>query len=382
MGGITVETISQKVLTTILERYPLLAEVPKYQGKWSYDFGVILMGIKAAYLETGEERYYQFIKGNMDYFIQEDGTIRGYSYESMNIDYVNNGKLLFLLYEKTGEDKYKKALYTLFDQLQHMPRTSEGGFWHKKIYPYQMWLDGLYMGAPFYAEYLLTFHDGKGMEDVIQQFTLCFQHTLDRESGLLYHAWDEKRKQEWADPQTGLSPHFWGRSMGWYVMALVDTIALLPEGDAGREELSFQLRHCLEALRKVQDPASKVWYQVLDRGVEKGNYLEASASAMFVYAAAKALRIGVLDEEWAGFVAASYQGLLDEFVLYTKEGWVNLIRCCEVAGLGGDDKRDGTFVYYVSEPIGTNDFKGYGAFLQASLAVDAVPAAQAAQNGV
>lgn len=369
------ETISKQVLATILKRYPLLAEVPKYQGKWSYDFGVVLIGFQEAYRQTGEERYYQYIKDNMDYFIQADGTIRGYSYESMNIDYVNNGKLLFLLHEKTGEEKYKHALDTLFNQLQHMPRTSEGGFWHKKIYPYQMWLDGLYMGAPFYAEYLLAFQNGEGMEDVLKQFRLCFEHTLDSQTGLLYHAWDEKREQEWADPETGLSPNFWGRSMGWYVMALADTIGLLSEGDAGREELSEQLRHCLDALHKVQDPVSHVWYQVLDKGEEKGNYLEASASSMIVYAAAKAVRLGIVGAEWVQMLEASYQGLLDEFVLYTKEGWVNLTRCCEVAGLGGAERRDGTFVYYVSEPITTNDFKGLGAFLQAGLAVEAVAAA-------
>ncbi|MDE1549429.1 glycoside hydrolase family 88/105 protein [Jeotgalibaca caeni] len=362
--------LSEQIMQTLLERYPVLAEAKNYQGKWSYDFGVVLKGVLDRYDQTKNPAYRDYVKQNMDYFIQEDGEIKGYRFEAMNIDYVNNGKILFSLYEDTKEEKYKKAMERLFNQLKEMPRTSEGGFWHKKIYPYQMWLDGLYMGAPFYAEYLMTFCEGEGIEDVIKQFELCYKHTLDEETGLLYHAWDEKRQQEWADPETGLSPHFWGRSMGWYVMALVDTIQILPETHAGRTVLAEQLISLMEALKKVQDPTTKVWYQILDKGEERGNYLEASATSMIVAAAAKGYQLGVLGEEWLPFIQESYVGLQEEFVFYTKENWVNLARCCEVAGLGGDDKRDGTFVYYISEPIITNDFKGYGAFLQAAVRVE------------
>lgn len=363
-------TLSEKIMTTLLERYAILPETKQYGGKWSYDFGVILKGVIEAYKRTKDDRYYRYIKESMDYFIQEDGTIKNYNFDAMNIDYVNNGKILFFLYDETKEEKYKIALDRLYGQLQEMPRTSEGGFWHKKIYPYQMWLDGLYMGAPFYAEYLLTFKNGEGLEDVIKQFELCYRHTLDDKTGLLYHAWDEKKEQEWADPITGLSPNFWGRSMGWYVMALVDVIELLPEEDTNRKILEEQLRNLLVALEKVKDPKAKVWYQVLDQGDRRGNYLEASATSMIVYAAAKGYHLGVLDSSWQSIVEESYKGLVEEFVFYTKEDWVNLIRCCEVAGLGGDDKRDGTFVYYISEPVITNDFKGYGAFLQAVLQME------------
>ena len=365
-------TLSEKIMKTLIERYPLLPESNKYHGKWSYDFGVILQGVKAAYKASNNPVYYQYIKDNMDYFIQEDGTIKNYHFDSMNIDYVNNGKLLFFLYEETKEEKYKVAMDRLFEQLQQMPRTSEGGFWHKKIYPYQMWLDGLYMGSPFYAEYLLTFKNGEGLDDVVKQFELCYKHTVDEKTGLLYHAWDEKREQEWADPETGLSLNFWGRSIGWYVMALVDVIELLPEMYEKRAVLVEQLKNILSALKKVQDPEAKVWYQVLDKGNERGNYLEASGTSMIVYAAAKGYHLGILDESWYTFIKESYEGLQEEFVFYTKEDWVNLIRCCEVAGLGGDDKRDGSFVYYISEPVITNDFKGYGAFLQAAVYLEKI----------
>lgn len=364
--------LSKKILKTLIERYPLLPKTKQYNEKWSYDFGVVLQGVKEAYLDTNDETYYDYLKANMDFYIQEDGDIKNYNYDAMNIDYVNNGKILFILYNKTGEEKYKIALDRLFDQLQNMPRTSEGGFWHKNIYPYQMWLDGLYMGAPFYAEYLLTFKDGEGLDDVVKQFELCYKHTLDEKTGLLYHAWDEKRVQEWADPETGLSKHFWGRSLGWYVMALVDTIALLPTDYEKRTVLVDQLKSLMDALTKVQDPTTKVWYQVLDKGDKRGNYLEASATSMIVYAAAKAYRLGILGEDRKDWVKESYAGLQEEFVFFTKEDWVNLVRCCEVAGLGGDDKRDGTFVYYISEPIITNDFKAYGALLQAAVQMELI----------
>ncbi len=358
--------LSQVALTTLFERYPLLPETKVYHGKWSYDIGVVLQGVKEAYRQTKDTTYFDYIKETMDFYIQADGSIKGYQYESMNIDYVNNGKLLFLLYKETQEEKYKQALDLLFQQLENMPRTSEGGFWHKKIYPDQIWLDGLYMGTPFLAEYLLTFKAGQRLEEVIHHFELCYARTVDQKTGLLYHAWDEKKEQFWADPKTGLSPNFWGRSMGWYMMALVDTIELL-QGHIDTSKLENIFEQCLIALKKVRDENTHVWYQVLDQGKRHGNYLEASASSMIAYAVAKALRLGILVDKWRKFSQETYQGVIDEFVFLTNEGWLNLTRNCEVAGLGGADRRDGSFVYYISEPIITNDFKGYGAFLQAAL---------------
>lgn len=363
--------LKERVLATFLQGYPVLAEAKNYHGKWSYDFGVVLRGFQEEYRQTGKREYFDYIQQTMDYFIQEDGSIKNYRFEALNIDYVNNGKLLFLLYEKTGQEKYKLALDQLFAQLEAMPRTPEGGFWHKKIYPEQMWLDGLYMGAPFYAEYLVRFKGGAGLEDVVRQFELCFEHARDPQTGLLYHAWDSAKKQPWADPETGCSPHFWGRSMGWYVMALVDVIELLPVGDY-RQRLAKILLAVMDALFKVQDPVAKVWYQVLDEGTRHGNYLEASGSSMIVYGLAKGLVLGVFTEEWQTRLEESYTGLVEEFVLIGNDPGVHLIRNCEVAGLGGADQRDGSFVYYVSEPIVTNDFKGLGAFLQAVIMMEQV----------
>lgn len=362
--------ISQQIFQMIDERYPNLPEAKNYHGKWSYDFGVILMGYRRAFEATGDEKYFHFIQQTMDYFVQEDGTIAGYDFSARNLDHVNNGKLLFLLYAKTQQEKYKIALDRLYLQLQKMPRTKSGGFWHKKIYPNQMWLDGIYMAEPFYAEYAVTFCKGEGIEDVLHQFELIYEKTLDEQTGLLYHAWDEACVQPWANKKTGQAPHFWGRSMGWYMLALTDTMRLLDKNSAGFARLAKLFIKCFAAIQKVQDKTTHVWYQVLDEGTRHGNYLEASCSSMFVAGAAAAVSLGVLSDEEKNWVQESYQGLLDEFVLTTSEGWINLIHNCEVAGLGGAEHRDGSFVYYVSEPIITNDFKGLGAFLQASLAVE------------
>lgn len=355
-----------KVAGSIMERTPKLYTGEGYNGKWSYDYGVILKGFAKLWKVTGEAPYFQYIRDNMDHFIQDDGTIRGYRQEEYNIDHINNGKLLFVLYSETGEEKYKQAASLLRDQLRSHPRTSEGAFWHKQVYPHQIWLDGLYMGAPFYLEYLLNFEPDGDMEDVTRQFIICERHTKDEQTGLLFHAWDEKREQPWADPVTGLSPNFWGRSLGWYVMALVDVLELLPANHQDRGELIRILNDTLTALRKVQDPHTGVWYQVVNEISRKGNYLEASASSMIVYAIAKGLRLNLLSSEWLDVLDQAYAGLIAEFILETKEGWVNLNKNCQVAGLGGSSRRDGTYAYYISEPIITNDQKGLGAFLQAS----------------
>ncbi|MDQ0086947.1 unsaturated rhamnogalacturonyl hydrolase [Paenibacillus anaericanus] len=354
-----------KIADSIMERTPLLHENKGSHGKWSYENGVVLKGFELLWKQTGDYKYFQFIEENMDYFIHEEGNIRGYQLDEYNIDHVNNGKLLFSLYNETKQEKYKKAATLLREQLTTHPRTSEGAFWHKKIYPYQIWLDGLYMGAPFYLEYLLTFEDGQGIDDVTKQFVICEKHTKDSQTSLLYHAWDEKRVQPWCDSETGLSANFWARSMGWFVMALVDVLEIIPTEHADYHELVRMLNDALTAMKNYQDSETGVWYQVVNLGGSKGNYLEASASSMIVYAIAKGIRIGVLDMNWSEVLDRAFNGLITEFVLETKEGQVNLNKNCQVAGLGGPQGRDGSYAYYISEPIITNDFKGLGAFLQA-----------------
>lgn len=355
---------SQKMVDSVMERYPKLYELKQYHGKWSYDYGVVLKGIEKVWKQTGDQKYFDFIKTNMDYFIDAEGNIKMYDKKKYNIDYINNGKVLLFLYEETKEERYKLAADRLREQLAEHPRTSEGAFWHKEIYPYQIWLDGLYMGSPFYLEYKQMFEDGDA-SDITKQFVLADKYTRNEETQLRHHAWDEKKVQPWGDPETGLSRHYWSRSIGWYLMGLIDVLEMLPEDHEDREKLEWIFTDTLEGVVRLQDE-SGTWYQIIDQGDRKPNYLESSGSSMFLYALAKGERLGILkDDKWASAADKAFDGILEEFVLLTKEGWVNLNKCCEVSGLGGDDERDGSFAYYMSEPIIMNDFKAVGAFIQA-----------------
>ena len=334
--------------------------------KWTYDQGVILEGIANVWYRTGDGKYFDYIKKSMDHFVQADGTIRTYSDDSFNIDNVKNGRALLLLYKVTGQQKYLKACQTLRAQLTNQPRTKEGGFWHKQIYPNQMWLDGLYMGEPFYTEYSDLTNDQAGFDDVARQFILMEKRSLDSKTGLLYHGYDESREQKWADKTTGRSPHFWGRAMGWYGMALVDALEYFPANHPKRDSLIAILTRYANAVQKVQDPKSGVWFDILNMHQGKGNYLESSASAMFVYTFAKGVRLGYLPERFMTVARKGYTGMQQEFVEEVSPERVNLTKTVSVSGLGGKPYRDGSYEYYLSEKVITNDPKGVGAFLSAS----------------
>jgi unsaturated rhamnogalacturonyl hydrolase len=338
---------------------------------WAYEFGLTLDGIAEVWKQTKEQKYFDYIKKCMDTFVQEDGSIRGYSVDEYNIDHLNNGKILLTIYEQTHEEKYKLALQLLRSQIAKHPRTKEGVFWHKEIYPEQIWLDGLYMGATFYAKYVSVFGEKAEYDDIAKQFIIARKHMLDPKTGLLYHAYDDAREQPWADKVTGLSRHFWSRSMGWFVMALVDTLEQLPQANTYRKEILQIFNDTMQALLKVSSPKSHVWYQVLDCGTHKGNYVEASGSSMIAYALFKGVRLGYLPEEMRSFAKKSYEGLLEEFILETPQGTINLNKICFVAGLGGKPtsaygERDGSYAYYISEPIVCNEPKGVGPFILAA----------------
>lgn len=355
---------SVRMADSVIKRHLLLSK------KWSYTTGVVLSAIKQVWLKTGERKYYNYIKNNVDEFVTPDGDIQTYRIEKYNLDKINEGKLLFLLYDQTGDERYKKAAQLLRKQLQLQPRTSEGGFWHKQKYPHQMWLDGIYMASPFYAEFAKTFDEPEGFDDVVHQITLIESHTRDPQTGLLYHGWDESKSQRWADPATGCSPNFWGRAVGWYVMAIADVLDFLPEDHAGRDRLITILDDTASALTAVQDGPTGLWYQVLDQGDKAGNYLEASASCMFVYALAKGVNKGYIGENYWDVAERGYQGILEHFVETDEQDLVNLNRICGGAGLGGDPYRDGSFEYYIGEEIVTNDYKGVGPFIMASIEIE------------
>lgn len=335
--------------------------------RWTYTNGLVLISILKVGEQTGNQAYIDYAKSYADTMIDSKGTIRDYNLPDFNIDHVNAGKLLFPLYEATKDERYKTALFTLRQQLQWQPRTSDGGFWHKLIYPWQMWLDGLYMGAPFYAEFAHTFNEPAAFDDVAKQFILMEEHAKDPKTGLLYHAWDESRAQLWANPETGQSPNFWGRAMGWYMMGLVDALDYFPEDHPKRAELLGILKRTADAVSKYQDEKTGLWYQVLDQGDREGNYLEATASSMFVYAFVKGFNKGYLPEQYFNSARKGYQGLIDNLIEVKNNGEVHIHKCCAVAGLGGKPYRDGSYEYYVNEEIRSNDTKATGPFILASL---------------
>ena len=365
---------SERMAATVMTVWKDAVKEPDKPDKWTYEQGVLLTGMEAVWLNTGDGRYFDYIRRVIDRYVEDDGTIKTYKQADYNIDNVQPGRILLLLYKVTGQEKYRKAAAHLREQLKSHPRTSEGGFWHKKIYPSQMWLDGLYMGEPFYAEYAATFGEPEAFDDIAKQFVLMERNSRDAKTGLLYHGWDESKQQRWADKTTGRSPNFWGRAMGWYAMALVDVLEYFPKDHPRRGELLAILGRLAAAIEKVQEPQTGLWYQVLNAGGMKGNYLEASASVMFVYALAKAVRLGYLPESYQRVAQKGWAGTRRQFVEEAAGGGVNFKGTVSVAGLGGNPYRDGSYVYYLSEPVVTNDAKGVGAFLMASVEMEAAAA--------
>jgi unsaturated rhamnogalacturonyl hydrolase len=360
--------LSKQMAATVMEIWKdslnLDPAKPK-KVKWAYDQGVILEGIDGLWRRTGDGEYFRYMQKSMDFFITKDGDIQRYKQSDYNIDNVKNGRTLLTLYKVTGNKKYFKAATILWEQLKQHPRTKEGGFWHKKIYPYQMWLDGLYMGQPFYAEYAALIKDTKAFDDIANQFVWMEKNARDAKTGLLYHGWDESKKEAWADKTTGRSPNFWGRAMGWYGMAMVDVLDNFPENHPRKKEIIAILNRFAQAIQKVQDPKTGLWFDVLDKPKAKGNYLEASASNMFVYTIAKAVRNGWLPQSYFAVAEKAYKGIQNEFVQQDAPGKISLKGTVAVSGLGGKPYRDGSYAYYISERVITNDPKGVGAFLLA-----------------
>ncbi len=366
------QAVSERVAATVMNIWKDSFALDNKPAKWTYDMGVVLKGFEAIWKNTGDVQYFNYIQKQTDFFVKDDGTIKTYKPDEFNIDHINNGKVLLFLYKVTQKDKYLKAAKLLRKQLQQHPRTSEGGFWHKKIYPYQMWLDGLYMAEPFYAEYAALSHDDTAFNDIAKQFILIEQHARDNKTGLLYHAWDESKQMGWADKETGRSPHFWARAMGWYACALVDALDYFPENHPQRKTLIDILNRLINAIEKVQDKKTGLWYDIINLPDKEKNYTEASASSQFVYTVAKGCRKGYLPSSKISIAQKGYKGILQQFIK-TEDGQANLHGTVKVSGLGGKPYRDGSFEYYMSEPVIVNDPKGLGAFLMAAAEMEMLP---------
>ncbi len=343
---------------------------PGIPPKWNYEQGVILKAIEQMWYATGDPKYFHHIQKGMDYWIDENGNHKNYELEEYNIDHVTPALAMMTLYRSTGNDKYRKMVELFRLQLKTHPRTKEGGFWHKKIYPYQMWLDGLYMGEPFYAEYSAVFGEDN-WNDIANQFVWMEKHALDKKTGLLYHGWDESRQQRWANKETGQSPHFWGRAMGWYAMGLIDTLDHFPKHHPRRAELIAILNREAAAIEKFQDAKSGVWWDILDLGGKEKNYLESSGSAMFVYAIARGVREGYLPEKYMKVATRGWDGIKKEFIKTNAKGETDWEGTVSVSGLGGNPYRDGSYEYYMSEKLRTNDAKGLGPAIKAALEMEA-----------
>jgi unsaturated rhamnogalacturonyl hydrolase len=331
----------------------------KRAAVWNYEEAVTLKGIDRLWRKTGDDAYFAYMKKIIDHFINGDGSIRTYLPLEYNSDQVTGGLILLTLYEKTKEPKYKIAMDHLWEQIQWQPRTKEGGFWHKYKYPYQMWLDGAYMLDVFYASYTKAFKKNT-FSDIANQLIWLNKHLKDPATGLLFHGWDESKKQPWSNPQTGQSPEIWSRSMGWYVMALVDIIDLFPNNHPKRPELIRILNNTMASIAKFQDKNSGVWYQIVNKGGMKGNYLEASGSTMFAYAMAKAINKGFLPSSYKQTLLKAYDGILKQFITIDENGLPHIHHSCSGAGLGGTPYRPGTYEYYVNEPQRSDDLKTIG----------------------
>ncbi|MFY8188003.1 MAG: glycoside hydrolase family 88/105 protein [Flavobacterium sp.] len=363
---------SERMMLSEIERVPNATMIDFVKKpRWSHTNGLVLSACAKVFEATKNQKYYDYVYNYANELIDSSGTIATYKRSNQNLDMIKSGDVLLYLYPKTKEARFLKAIDTLIHQMELQPKTSDGGYWHKKIYPHQMWLDGLYMAESFHAHYATMFVENEAekmkiFDDVVLQFDLIQKHSRDEKTGLLFHGWDESKEQKWANKITGNSQHFWSRGMGWYGMALVDVLDFLPKNHPGREKLITYLNQYAEAILKVQD-TSGLWYQVLDQGNREGNYLEASGTAMFTYTFAKGAQKGYLPEKYLAAANQSYNAMIEKLISVDENGLVSLNQCCAVAGLGGNPYRDGSYEYYIGEEIRANDPKGTGPFILVSL---------------
>lgn len=337
------------------------------QGKkphWNYIDGCMITALIQIARITGEAKYFDFAERFIDYYVSDDGSILGYDKEKYNLDDVNEGKVLFELYESTGKGKYRLAIEKQWEHLTSQPRTETGNFWHKLIYPNQVWLDGIYMAQVFSAKYAKYF-GGKDYSDVLMQIKNVRRYMYDAEWGLYYHGFDCSRSAFWADKETGLSKNFWLRAIGWFAVAMADIIEIA-DGEA-KEEISKIFAELMSGIARYRDKESGMYYQVVNMPGREGNYLETSGSSMIAYAMMKGARLGVLDESYRELGRGTFDGICERCLDFDSEGRLNLGGICLVAGLGPENnrRRDGSYEYYISEPVVENDAKGVAPFILA-----------------
>ncbi|MBQ7344127.1 MAG: glycoside hydrolase family 88 protein [Clostridia bacterium] len=335
------------------------------QGKkphWNYIDGCMITALMEIAAIKGDEKYFDFSERFIDYYVSKDGAILGYDVEKYNLDDINEGKVLFELYEKTRKEKYRLAIERQWQHLLAQPRTVTGNFWHKLIYPNQVWLDGIYMAQVFSAKYA-KYYGGRDYSDVLAQIKNVRKYMFDEIAGLYYHGLDCSRSVFWADKDTGLSRNFWLRAIGWFAVAMVDIIEII-DGEA-RREIANIFSELMSSILRYRDNDSKMYYQVVNMQDKEGNYLETSGSSMIAYAMMKGARLGVLDEKYHAFGKETFEGICSRYLDFDAEGKLSLGGICLVAGLGPENntRRDGSYEYYISEPVVENDAKGVAPFV-------------------
>ncbi len=361
-----------RVAAAAIARWPDGHIAPKNASvSWGFELGIVLAGFSATFGATGNQRYLDYIQHAVDRFVTPDGSLRTYDPHAYSLNDILIGRQLLLLYKATNEEKYRRAADTLYQQLLTQPRTLSGGYWHAQATPNLLLLDDEYMFAPFLAEYAVTFHSSNGVAErdlaaAASQFKLLDQHARDPKTGLLYHGWDESRTRPWVDKDTGDSATLWARGMGWYLMALVDTLPNYPQTDPNRDALLAILQRTAAAVIRAQDPGSGLWYQVLGKPGLQGNYFESSSAMMFTYALAKGVRKGYLPSGYRANAERAWRAIVDRFVNVSSSGEVMITGTVTRVSLGASPEDDGAYNYYLHAPVVSDDPKGVGAFLLAA----------------
>jgi unsaturated rhamnogalacturonyl hydrolase len=340
--------------------------------KWNYILGTLMEGMEAAWRSTADPQYFNYIKTNIDSIVAEDGSISGFDPQKHALDDYMMGRQLLMLYRTTRQEKYWKAATQIYKAIEVQPRNPSGGFWHNSKYPNEMWLDGLYMAEPFYAEYSVLAGKTGNYADIVHQFVLIDQHLRDPKTGLLFHEWDETKKEPWADKVTGVSPNIWARSIGWYMMALVDTLDILPEGDPNRAALLPILNRYAEALVRAQDKTTGLWWQLPALPTTKGNYFESSAACMYSYAFFRGVNRGYLPVSYEASAQKAWSGIQNRFLTTTADGLPSITSTVDGTGLGGTPYHDGSVAYYLSVRQRSDDPRALGPFIMAAVEQEAI----------
>jgi unsaturated rhamnogalacturonyl hydrolase len=367
-----VKGVAEKLVTSTMNKYPDLTKFPVYApNRWNYEYSFFMAGSFKLGKKMNKPEFVSYSKNWIDGFITEEGSFKSYVYtmKEYKLDDILPGRVVINLQQETSLPKYKSIADTLLLQLSKQPKTKDGGYWHKEVYPSQMWLDGIFMADVFTMQYAKAYNKPELFNEAVHQIKLIYKHTVDPTTGLLYHGWDESKNPVWAHPQKGTSPEFWGRAVGWFAMALVECLEYLPADHPERKDIIEILQQVSKSVLSYQDKKTSLWYQVLDKGNQSGNWIESSCSAMFAYAFAKAHHQGFLDETYLKASQKAYDAILDRYIYVDEQGNLNLDQTVKIGTLNPKGSK-GDYQYYITTERRLNDYKGLAALLYASIELD------------